>query len=153
MTAKECVELQKQHADNQFEELMAVQEKFITSLRLDLHSEKFKRVMKEEKNKNKYFELSLKKFSDELGKKFPELASEIPALEESQYQVETLGRCYMYGRVYEADAEILKWRYYPIKETDEPLVGYIWPDPNAKVEMVRKYQNSLMWQRPKTVVC
>ncbi|WP_354022334.1 hypothetical protein [Endozoicomonas lisbonensis] len=133
MTAEECVEFQKQPDNTKFEQLMAAQDEFITSLRLERNGEKFQYVMKEGTENDKYHELPLQAFPDAVKKHYPELENEITALEASQKKVQTIARCYMYGRVDESDPPILKWRYYRIAETDKPLVGYIRPDPDAKV--------------------
>ncbi|MCW7554158.1 hypothetical protein NX722_16330 [Endozoicomonas gorgoniicola] len=133
MTAEECVEFQKQSDKEKFEELMAAQNEFITSLRLDLHSEKFKLIIRAGTETGKYHELFLQEFPDKVKALYPQFADKIPELEATQNKVETVARCYMYGRVDESDPPILRWRYYRLGETDKPLVGYVRPDPDVEV--------------------
>lgn len=133
MTPSECGQFQLQDDDTQFDNLVKAQEEFITSLRLDLHGTKFRQVMKDGTEVKRYLELPLSAFPDAVKTRYPELAGEIPALIDSQNAVESVARCFMYGRTSDSDPEVLRWRYYRLGETDKPLVGFTIPDPEAKV--------------------
>ena len=135
MTPSECELFQKNDDDIQFYDLVKAQSEFITSLRLDLHGSKFKKVMREGTEIKRYLELPLSAFPDAVKAQYPELEGEIPKLVEAQDKVESVAKCFMYGRLSDTnpDPEVLRWRYYRLGETDQPLVGFTIPDPEALV--------------------
>ncbi|KEQ13603.1 hypothetical protein GZ77_14895 [Endozoicomonas montiporae] len=133
MTPEECAAFQQKSDEDQFKELTRAQDVFITSLRLDLHGDKFRKVMEEGSSTGKYLELSLEAFPDAVKKHYPQLIGEIPALEESQNAVESVAKCFMYGEINPSDPSVLRWRYYRLGKTDNPLVGYVRPDPEVVV--------------------
>ena len=89
--------------------------------------------MKDGTEVKRYLELPLSAFPDAVRAHYPELASEIPGLIDSQNKVESVAKCFMYGRISASDPEVLRWRYYRLGETDKPLVGFLVPDPDAVV--------------------
>lgn len=137
--SEDCSAFLEKKVSEQVNELYCAQDRFIESLGLHEHGTKFLQVMKDGTQKKEYIEMPLSEFPDAVRKNYSTAGEDIVRnFEQSILDVDAISKCHGHHRLDSKDQSVLKWRYYRIKDTDNPFVGYVKPDPKVVAQEGRK---------------